>query len=175
MAPVRFLEMGRVGKAHGIKGEVDLIWHGENPPGKGATLYLLEDSESEVTPRVLQSLRKHNGEYLATFESVKDRTDAERLRGAKVFIDRATLPPLKDGEAYVADLPGWSAYLENGERVGEIKRVEYPAGREIWVIVDDDGKEILFPAEPDFIVSFDHDSREARLSPPPGLLEIYRA
>lgn len=175
MDPARFLEMGRVGRAHGVKGEAELFWHGETPPAKGATLYLKDDSESTATPRVLQSLRKHNGEYLATFDRVGDRTEAERLRGFKVFIDRSTLPPLEDGEAYVADLPGWNAYLENGERVGEIKRVEYPAGREIWVIIDDDGKEILFPAEPDFIVSLDQARREARLSPPPGLLEIYRA
>lgn len=174
MNKTRFLEMGRVGAAHGIKGEVDLVWHGESAPEKGVALYLENEGDTSPSPRALTSLRKHNGKFLARFEDVADRTEAERLRGRKIFIDRASLPPLEEGEAYVADLPGWTALLENGERVGVIKRVEYPAGREVWVI-DDDGKEILFPAEPEFIISFDHSRREARLSPPPGLLEIYRA
>ncbi|MDE5832569.1 MAG: ribosome maturation factor RimM, partial [Desulfovibrio sp.] len=114
----RFLEMGRIGKAHGVKGEADLIWHGETVPEKGMEIFLEDASGLLPSPQIIRSLRRSNGRIFVAFEGVEDRTAVEKLRGKKVFADRETLPPLEEGEAYLADLPGWKVFLEDGEYLG---------------------------------------------------------
>ena len=57
--------------------------------------------------------------------------------------------------------------------IGAIADVDLSSGQEIWRIATPDNKEILFPAVPEFVAELDARTRTARISPPPGLLEIY--
>ena len=63
--------------------------------------------------------------------------------------------------------------LPDGSRLGVLDHVEYPAGLEVWSIVTDDGKEVLFPAEASFIEGFDLEGECIHIAPPEGLLDIY--
>ena len=86
---------------------------------------------------------------------------------------RESLPEPEEDEAYVEDLLGCDVLLPDGRRLGRLDHVEYPADQEIWVIAAQDEREILFPAQPCFIVGFDLDAPSVTIDPPEGLLEIY--
>jgi 16S rRNA processing protein RimM len=61
----------------------------------------------------------------------------------------------------------------SGEKLGVLARVE-PAGQELWIITGVRGNEILLPAVPEFVNSIDARRGVIRVSPPPGLLELYQ-
>jgi len=59
-----------------------------------------------------------------------------------------------------------------GEMIGALANVDFAGGQELWVIETPDGKEILFPAVPDFVDAVDLERGIIRISPPPGLLDL---
>lgn len=172
--PDTLLRMGVVGRPHGIKGELGLDWHGEAAPKAGEAIYLQAGAAEPRLWRVSGS-RWHKGRLLLSLEGVADRTEAEALKGQIALMPRSSVPPPDEGEAFVADLPGCRVLQPDGKEIGVIDHVEFPAGRMIWAIRDGAGREILFPAEPEFIEDLDMDERAAIVSPPPGLLDIYSA
>lgn len=166
--------MGTIGRAHGIRGEMGVNWEGDALPIPGGEIFLQAGAE-EPAPWRVSSSRMHNGRLLLGLEGVPDRTAAEKLNGRKLYLRRAAVPQPAEDEAFIADLPGCEVFLPSGELAGRLKRVEFPAGKMIWVIAGAGGNEILFPAEPEFIRELEVANRRIVIDPPPGLLEIYSA
>lgn len=174
LAPAGFVLLGTVARPHGLRGELVLDWHADAPPGDFPHLWLCRRG---TAPRAvaLRASRAHKGRPLMLLEGVTTRDEAEALRGVGLCVPRAELPEPPEGEAYLADLLGADVLLADGSRIGRLDHVEMPAGREVWSILTDEGREILFPARPDFIRSFDLKGRRVCIDPPPGLLDVYLA
>ena len=169
-----FVEMGKLGKAIGLKGEINLIWHGESLPQIGQALYLKETS-GHYKKVFITALRIQKNRPVIGVDNVPDRTQAEKLTGLTVFMAKEDLEPLGEDEAFLKDLLGSKVYLPDGTFVGSLDHAEFPANQQIWVIMTPEGKEVLFPGNPSFIEALRPDEREVVISPPPGLLEIYNA
>ena len=91
------------------------------------------------------------------------------------MMQREDLPEPDDDEVYLEDLLGCDVVLPDGSRIGRLDHFEYPAGLEMWVIMTDDDKEVLFPARAEFIAGFDLEAPAVVIDPPEGLLDIYLA
>lgn len=166
--------MGQIGKAHGIKGEMSLNWFGDTHPEIEGTIFLSQGG-SEPVPYTITAVRFHNGRPIVRLAGINDRNGAESLSGSVAYMDRKDLPPLEEDETFLADLLDCDVLLPDNEPVGLLERIEYPANQQVWVIKDSAGREILFPAQPEFILKIDIDKKKIVIDPPPGLLEIYRA
>lgn len=166
--------MGHAGKAHGIRGELAITWRGEFVPEKGMTLYF-QKGDAEPVPHDIRGVRWNRGKLLVFLDEVSDRTKAERLAGSIVLVPKETLPALEDGEYYLEELLKCDVYLPDGQYVGRLEHVEFPAEQEIWVIIQSTGKELLFPAREEFIEKLDPHNHKIIINPPDGLLEIYNA
>ncbi len=173
-APEGFVLLGAVARPHGIRGELAADWYADAPPGDFPRLWLCRRG---AAPRAVALLaaRAHKGRPLLLLEGVTTRDAAEALRGYGLCVPRADLPEPPEDEAYLADLLGADVVLPDGSRIGRLDHVEMPAGREVWAIRTDSGREVLFPARPDFIRSFDLAGRRVCIEPPPGLLDVYLA
>ena len=168
-----FIVIGRITKPHGIKGEVCVDFYADSPSILADTLWL-ELPSAQPKPYGVIFARHHHNRLLLTLENVPDRDAAELLRNAEVLVPRERLPALKPGEVYLADLLGFTVILqETGETIGSITQANLTGGQEIWQITTPEGKDILFPAVPEFVAELDADAKVARITPPPGLLEIY--
>lgn len=166
--------MGVLGKPHGVRGEIFADWQAENLLPQNGLIHL-RLATGDIKPFGILAARPHKGRLLLVLDGITDRDMAGRLNGAEILMPRADLPPLADDEVYLADLPGSLVSLPDGEIIGVLDHVEFPAGQEIWAIKNDEGREILFPAQSEFIVSFDMNERKIVIDPPPGLLDIYHA
>lgn len=164
--------VGVVARPHGVRGELCVDWHADSPELLDGPLWLRLGSRPPRPARVAQ-WRMHKGRPLVLFEGVADRDAAEALRGAELLVAREDLPDIADDEFYVEDMIGCAVLLESGRRIGALEHVEFPAGQPLWSIRADDGKEILFPAQPQFIAAFDPDAPSVTIAPPEGLLDIY--
>lgn len=174
--------VARVAKAHGIRGELCMDIHADSPLlfAPGSTLFLVAAALSgqkagagRPRPYVVQSARDHNGRLILVLEGVADRNAAEALRGAEVLIAEADLPPPDEGEEYLHRLLGSQVFLADETPVGVFEAILDTPGQLTWVILAPNGREILFPAVPEFILGLDADAKAIHIDPPPGLLELY--
>jgi len=122
------LLMGRIGAAHGIKGEVRIQSFTEDPMalvGYGA----LETSRPGLA-LTIERARTTTNVLIAKLKGVDDRNAAERLNGVELFVDREKLPSIDDeDDFYVADLIGLEARGADGRPMGKVVAVpNYGAG-----------------------------------------------
>ena len=100
------VEIGVLGRPHGVGGEIRVFLH--HP---GSTILERVTSVQVVTekePRSFQlrSVREGSKCLLAMLSGVESREQAERLKGARIYVPRGALPPVEADEFYVADLIG---------------------------------------------------------------------
>lgn len=110
---------------------------------------------------------------LITFEGVDGRDQADALRGMEVLIREEDLPRANEEDVFMYELEGLSVELEDGTVVGTISDFILAPGQETWVIISPEGKEILFPAVEEFVLSVDLDAEKVVVDPPEGLIDLY--
>jgi 16S rRNA processing protein RimM len=113
------LLMGRIGAAHGIKGEVRLQSFAQMPMdivGYGP----LETNRPGLTVAIETARDAGNGMLVVRLKGVPDRTAAEKLNGVELYIDRDRLPQADDDDFYHADLVGLEARLTSGASIGKV-------------------------------------------------------
>ncbi|HKQ93994.1 MAG TPA: ribosome maturation factor RimM [Aestuariivirgaceae bacterium] len=126
MAGGRIL-IGVIGPAHGLKGEVKLKSFAEEP-GAIASYGALEVGE-EGRKVTITALKPASAGFIARLEGIGDRSAAEALKGAKLYVRRDQLPKLPDGTFYHADLEGLAVRTQDGTTIGEVEAVvNYGAG-----------------------------------------------
>jgi 16S rRNA processing protein RimM len=137
----RRVALAAIAGAHGVKGELRLKLFSESIESlsRHGSLYV-----GGVERRLL-SIRDSGKTAVARFEGVDDRSVAERLRGSLIEIDRASLPPLEEGEYYHADLIGLAAVDMRGGAVGTVVNVENYGAGDLLEIELEDGKRSLIP------------------------------
>jgi len=114
------LAVGRVARAHGIRGRVLVAPYNADSSGLERVRRMwLGTREFEVE----RAERAHLG-YIVALRGVTDRNQADALRGQEVKVDRSELPPLGDDEMYAIDLIGFSVVDTSGTVRGEVEDVE---------------------------------------------------
>src|SRR5690606_10449785 len=109
--------MGRIGAAHGIKGEVRIQSFTEDPMAL-VDYGPLATNRPGLTVTIL-SARTTTNVLVARLDGVTDRNAAEKLNGVELYVDRALLPePDDEDDFYHADLLGLHARLADGSEIG---------------------------------------------------------
>ena len=137
--------MGTIGAAHGLKGEVRITSHTEDPEGI-ADYGPLETDRPGLTVTI-ESARLQKTVLVARIKGVTDRNAAELLNGVSLFVDRSQLPEIEDeDDFYHADLIGLDARLESGVSIGAVSAVfDHGAGDIIEVRDPRSGDTFLYP------------------------------
>ncbi len=169
-----FLPVGGVAKPHGIRGEFCIKSYADSPLlfGRVAAIFL-QDGKKSPKPYTVTSWREHKGFMLLKCAGINDRDQAEALRGFTVLIHEDELPELPEGEHYIVDMLGCRVQLEDGSDIGTLKYFYENTEQDTWVILTDDGKEVLLPAVPEFVSDVDLDAEVIVIVPPEGLLDLY--
>ncbi|MDA2812617.1 ribosome maturation factor RimM [Nocardiopsis sp. RSe5-2] len=165
------LVVGRIGRAHGIRGDVAVDVRTDEPQARFAPgSRLLTDPES-AGPLVVASSRTHSGRLLVRFEGVADRTAAEGLRGTVLQVESADLGPIEDPDEFRDhELIGLRARTVGGGEVGVVADVLHHA-QDLLVIDTGGGREALVPFVRAIVPEVDTAAGTLTLDPPPGLLD----
>jgi 16S rRNA processing protein RimM len=151
------LEVGRVGRAHGLKGEVAVTLTSDRRErlDPGSVLY---GADREL---VVASARQHSGRWVVRFEGVDDRSAAEALRNLVLTAD-----PLdaSEGELWVHELVGAEVRDAAGFALGVVVAVEANPASDLLVLADD----VLIPMT--FVV--EQGDGTVVVDPPEGLLDV---
>lgn len=117
--------VGQITGAHGVRGWVRLRSFTEDPESIAA--YDLTDEDGEGIDLELEGQVKD--QFIASIKNVKNRDDAEALRGTKLFVARTRLPKTRTREYYEVDLVGLEAFDDRGQSHGTVLGVHnYGAG-----------------------------------------------
>lgn len=164
---------GKIIKPHGIRGEVSVESYLDSPSLFCGDVFL-QSGKKEPQPYTVTSQRVHQDRVLIQFKEIQDRNLAEEMRNAVILISKGKLAEPDPGEVYIHDLIGLEVFeAESFEYIGIITHITLNAGQEIWLIENPAGKEILFPATPEFVEDIDLESGKCVIRPPKGLLDIY--
>lgn len=169
--------VGRVVKAHGIRGEVAVeVWLEVGEAlSPGAPLWLEWQDGKRREGRVA-TVRPHGERRLVRLEGVSDRNEAEALVHAEIRVPRDSLPPLGEGEYLWEDLVGLEVVDLSGRRHGRLTEVfaAGPGGENVVIVVRAPRREILLPMTREVILEVDLEGRRMRVSVPAGLEEAGR-
>lgn len=178
----QYVAIGKVVKAHGIKGEVKFFPYSGWPDD--FELYqdvvLARDSALEDA----QGFNSHAGKIYAIEKSrvqgklavvrlagVESRNDAETLRGLNILVKKEMLPPLEPDEYYWHDLEGMQVVTDDGREIGKVTSLMATGAHDI-LVVKDRGREYMVPVQKEFVANIDMDAGLIIIVPPPGLLEL---
>jgi len=161
------IEIGKISKAHGIRGEVVLVTHDRASEA-------LDDIDTVwvggVQRRVVEARGTPRG-WLVHFEGITTRNDAETLRGQLVEVDREALQ-LEDDDVLLSDLVGCRVECVDGRPWGTIHEVT--SGMQDLLVIHDGELERLLPLVDEFVKNIDVAAGVVIVDPPEGLPEHKR-
>jgi 16S rRNA processing protein RimM len=172
------LVVGRVGRPHGIRGEVTVQVRTDDPDLRFAAGSLLATEPAAQGPLTISASRWHSGRLLVTFAGYADRSRAEELRGTMLVIDSAEVGPAADPEEFHDyQLIGLGVQTVAGEPVGVVTDVLHQ-GQDLLVIRPRDDPpaaeqgEVLVPFVAAIVPEVDVAAGRLVIDPPPGLLDL---
>jgi 16S rRNA processing protein RimM len=163
-----FLAVGKLGRTHGIHGEIFMEVLTDFPERlkPGMTLY----SGPKNLPLKLHSLRQHGQKSLVAFEGYTSREQALELVNQVVKVRAEGLPDLPEGDYYHHQLLGLRVIAEDGQELGRLEQILETGANEVYVVRSPDGRELLLPGIDEVILEIDLEKREMRVHLLPGLL-----
>lgn len=184
------LIVGRIGRPHGIRGEVTVEVRTDEPDDRFAVgSALIADSTAAGGPdpdpaavgvpvRVpdrltVEAARWHQGRLLVLFEGVYDRNLAEVLRGVLLCVESADVAePADPDEFNDHQLVGLAVVTPDGERLGEIARIEHAPASDLLVLRRPEGRTALIPFVKAIVPEVDLAGGRVVVDPPGGLLDL---
>ena len=165
-----YVVVGRIGPAHGLRGEVFVEPRTDEPERRFAPGSTLVTEGGSLT---VAGARTHSGRLVVRFEEIADRTAAEAARGTEltVLVDIDERPEDPE-EFYDHQLVGLRVETTAGEAVGELERVEHNAAQDLLVIRTPE-RQVLFPFVSALVPEVDVPGGRIVIDDRPGLLGEY--
>lgn len=168
---MEYLEVARVIKPHGLLGEVGVLMHwDESDVLLHAKSLRLKLASGESDDFEIERIRRSGRGFLLKLSGISSRDGAERLRDARVLIERELLPEASPGEAYLSDLIGRSVYGPDGVLVGRVIEISSYPSVDSLVIERPDGSKVEQPLVDDWVQPLDAATDRVILRTLDGLL-----
>ncbi|MBV9730623.1 MAG: ribosome maturation factor RimM [Pseudonocardiales bacterium] len=161
--------VGRIGRPHGLRGEVAVQVRTDFPEQRFAVgAKLRGDTGRTLT---VETVRPHGKALLVRFAGIVDRDTAAELCGLLLTVDATALPDLADpDEFYDHQLEGLIAVGSDGEALGTVREVVHAPASDLLVLETDCG-EALVPFVRAIVLEVDLAGGRVVLDPPAGLLD----
>jgi 16S rRNA processing protein RimM len=172
--------VGRIGKPHGVRGEVSVELRTDEPDRRfvsGAVVSTRAPQGGEPhgpgRPAALtvRSTRWHQSRLLVVFEEVRDRNEAETVRGLLLAVEVDQVESPEDPEEYYDhQLVGLAVVTTGGVPVGEVAEIVHGPAQDLLSVRSEDGREILVPFVAQLVPEVDLGTGRIVVVDTPGLL-----
>jgi 16S rRNA processing protein RimM len=167
--------VGRIGKAHGVRGEVSVDVRSDEPERRyvvGAVLTPRSKHPGLPAALTIVGTRRHQDRLLVRFAELTDRTSAEATRGALLYVDLSPDEAPEDPEEfYDHQLVGLDVEDTSGTQVGVVAEVLHHTGQDLLVIDAGDRREVLVPFVTALVPTVDLATHRIVVADRPGLLD----
>ena len=165
-------KIGRLGKTHGVKGEISFHFTDDVFDRVDAD-YVFIETEGLQVPFFFEEYRFRSEETaLVKFDGIDDATRAAQLTGCDVYFPRE-LADTGDGELTWTEIVGYAIADSNTKQtIGEITAVDLSTINTLFEVRTPEGQSLLIPVNDDLIDEIDRQERRITMRIPEGLMEI---
>lgn len=163
-------QIGAVASVHGIKGEVKVFPTTDEPEKFKKLKTALLKTAKEEREITLQSAKFLKNMVVVKMEGVDTPEEAQKLRGATLWVLREQAVPLAENEYYRADLIGLCVVTKEGETLGTLTDVLETGANDVYEVTLQNGKSMLLPAILDCVKEVDIEAGRMVVRVPEGLL-----
>jgi len=154
---------------HGLKGTNKIRSFAESLSlFKSGCSIVVRQSSGQNKSLEIKWVKPHTGTALIKFQGINNRSQAEALLGAELFIPKQELPELEDDARFWFDLIGMAVYTTEDKYLGRIESIIETGSNDVYV-VQDDNKEVLIPALESVVLDIDVKAQRMRVDLPQGL------
>ena len=175
--PTDFLVVGRIRRAHGIRGElvVETITDAPDAIFASGRRVFAGSPDGDLSPGrpelFVERASPFKGGMIVKFRGLETRNDAEPWRERTLLVPAEEVEPPGEDELFVHDLVGMRVELVSGEPVGEVREVfELPHGFVLDVARPGKGS-VMVQLHESTVAEVDQETRVVKLDPPAGLLD----
>ncbi len=162
--------IGIILKPQGLKGEIKV--KSISPyPERFKLLNKIFIKKESIQTYTVQSVRVSDRFVFLKFDEINNRDQAENLRDCEILVEKSDLLELKDQEYFIHDLIGCRVYSEDGQEIGDLIEVSQFSSNDIYVVKNNQGKEILIPAIGEVIRQIDLQTRTITIHLLEGLVD----
>lgn len=171
----RHLAVGRLRKAHGLKGDVAVFPLTDRPDEIFATgvEVWVQNLAGEIVagPLVIERSRSYHREWLIKLEGADERAAIDAWKGMFLSVPQSDLAPPEGDELYLHELTGFAVRNVESEPLGLVSDVVELPGGSLLIEVQGPKREFLLPYRKEFVTEVNREGRVLTISPPDGLLE----
>lgn len=163
-----YLAIGFLRRPHGVMGEVIMDLHTDFPQRikPERKVYIGEKHETFT----LETVRPHGNGLLIKLHGFDSPESAGRFRNQWMYVKSTEVPALPEGQYYKHQLIGLTVMTDAGEKLGILNEVLETGANDVYVVVKEDGKEILLPAIPDVVLDVNMNDKLMKVHIIDGLL-----
>ncbi len=167
--PVVYLAVGTLRRSHGIRGDLllDVLTDFPERLRPGSYLYV-GDKKQKIK---ISRRRPHNDGLLMGFEGVANTEQAAKYRAQTVYVLAEDRPSLPEGEYYHHQIIGLNVLDETGVKLGVITEIIETGANDVYVVRNDDEREILLPALKQVLLDVNLETKIMRVHLLPGLVD----
>lgn len=160
--------LGLIVGSKGLRGEVKVKSYTDDPQDVAAYGPVSTDDDRTLNLTVTGAGK---GVIIANVEGVEDRTQADALKGLRLYVERSALPPPDADSLYQADIVGLKAVRTDGESLGEVVAFHNFGAGDVMEVQAEGRESILIPFTDAAIAEVDIAGQQILITPLPGLFD----
>ena len=154
------LEIGQIVNTHGVKGYVKIKPFTDDINRFDDLEKIYIEKNNNKKEYEIEEVKYHKGMVLMKLKGVNTPEEAELLRNYYLKVKREDEPELEEGTYYIVDLIGLDVYSDEEELLGKVDYIYNTGSSDIYVVKNDEGKEILLPAIKDVLKQVDLENKK---------------
>ncbi len=143
------IKIAKIATAHGIKGMVKLDFYGDDISIFEKSEYFFDSKGNKFSFKIKNPVKN---QWVAEVNNIRDRNDAEKLRGTDIYINKSNLPEIKDeDEFYYEDLIGMNVLDKDGNISGKITAIQNFGAGDLLEIKPVSGSSYYLPFTKEYV------------------------
>lgn len=164
------LQVGVISSTHGIRGEVKVFPTTDDNQRFKKLKQVKLDTGKELLDLEVENVKFFKQLVILKFKQFNNINDIEKYKGKSLFVTRENAVKLEKDEYFIADLIGSRVVSDTGKEIGYLKDVLQTGANDVYIIEDEQHKELLLPAIKECILQVDIEKQEILVHIMEGLL-----
>lgn len=165
------LQVGAITSTHGIRGEVKVFPTTDDVNRFKKLKEVVLDTGKEQITLEIQGVKFFKQFVILKFKGIDNINDIEKYKRCPLYVTRENAVKLEKDEYFIADIVGSTVEDEDGNVLGTLKDVLVTGANDVYVVENEDGKELLFPAIKECVLNVDVKQAKITVHIMPGLLD----
>ncbi len=159
----KHLRVGVISSTHGIKGEVKVFPTTDDPKRFQELKQVYLDTGKELLPLEIEGVKFFKQMVILKFKGIDNINEIEKYRGKDLLITRENAVKLDKDEYFIFDLIDSEVFTDEGERLGILTEIMTTGANDVYVVLTEEGKEILIPSIPECILEVDVENKKIKV------------